>query len=411
MVFQQLNITPSTSPMISIMSKIKNVEANGLDLSPDYQRGYIWSNDYKDQLILSIILNYPIGNIVINYLNEPNHRNARQELVDGKQRLTTILRFTECGNVQDWVEDDDDWYRLSSKNSEQAKAIIEGIVKDSDPDGLSRMHRAKRLSYADLPGSIQMNFQAYSIPVYTMQAADPAQIRDYFKVLQNQEKLRAGEIINALPDNPMRQYFERIPAQRFLIKVNCQSFKRNELEKVYYSVLGTWFDKIQLNAPDKTIISFVEKMGELTDRQKADIENLNAGIRSIADLPTTISRVRTSKRMLKLLFGLALYDPGYFSGGDTLSKVEQACKLSAKLAAFNTSDAESVAFNKYFGDEYANDKDDFVQRRAPLYRTLFWSTARSSSRNDYVRALKILHRLFTEGFESAHWFYTQTENA
>ena len=82
-------------PIISLIASIKNVRANGLDLSPDYQRGYIWSNEYKDQLILSIILNYPIGNIVINNLDQPNQRNARQELVDGKQRLTTIFRFME----------------------------------------------------------------------------------------------------------------------------------------------------------------------------------------------------------------------------------------------------------------------------------------------------------------------------
>lgn len=88
MVFQKLNITPSATPIISLIASIKNVRANGLDLSPDYQRGYIWSNEYKDHLILSIILNYPIGNIVINNLDHPNQRNSRQELVDGKHMVS-----------------------------------------------------------------------------------------------------------------------------------------------------------------------------------------------------------------------------------------------------------------------------------------------------------------------------------
>ena len=102
-------------PIISLIASIKNVRANGLDLSPDYQRGYIWSNEYKDQLILSIILNYPIGNIVINNLDQPNQRNARQELVDGKQRLTTIFRFMEVGNVGQWLDSYDDWFQLSKR--------------------------------------------------------------------------------------------------------------------------------------------------------------------------------------------------------------------------------------------------------------------------------------------------------
>lgn len=405
-VFQKLNITPSSMPIISLIASIKNVRANGLDLSPDYQRGYIWSNEYKDQLILSIILNYPIGNIVINNLDQPNQRNARQELVDGKQRLTTIFRFMEVGNVGQWLDSYDDWFQLSKKTSDQAKEIINRIVGDSDPDGLARMHRAKRLSFSDLPSSIQMNFNTYNIPVYTMQAADPAQIRNYFKVLQNQEKLRAGEIINALPDNPMSMYFDRIPAEAFLTRTGCSNFKRAELEKVYYSVLGTWFDKIQINASDKTVISFVENMPDLTETQIKHINNLNSGIIAISRLPGAIQKIRSSKRMLKLVFGLALHAPGYFSTTDAFSRLQAVCELSSKLAAFNTSDSDQVAFSKYFGDEYTLDKENFETRKACVYRALFWSTSRVSSRTAYVDAMEILRRMFTESFDSAFEYYT-----
>jgi len=407
MIFERLNITPSSTPIITLIANIKNVHANGLDMSPDYQRGYIWSNEYKDQLILSIILNYPIGNIVINNLDHPNHKNSKQELVDGKQRLTTIFRFMEGGNVGQWIDSNDDWFVLSKKISDQAKEIITRIVGTSDPDGLARMNRVKRLSFKDLPQSIQMNFNTYNVPVYTMQAADPSQIRNYFKVLQNQEKLRAGEIINALPNNPLSKYFDKIPAQNFLYKVNCSAFKRAELEKVYYSVLGTWFDRLQLNAGDKAIISFMESMSTPTKRQEVAIQNLNAGIVSIAELPTSIPKMRTSKRMLKLLFGLALHDPGFFSTPDALSRVQRVCAFSARLAAFNTSDSDPVAYARYFGDEYAADKTDFEKRKAPVYRYLFWRTARVSSREMYVDSLEILRLMFTRSFDAAYTYYLQ----
>ncbi|WEV69514.1 DUF262 domain-containing protein [Bifidobacterium sp. ESL0775] len=392
------------------MSSIKNVRMNGLDLSPDYQRGYIWSNEYKDQLILSIILNYPIGNIVINNLDHPNARNARQELVDGKQRLTTILRFMEGGNVGQWIEGDDDWYKLSKKTSDQAKPIIEKIVGESDSAGIEKMNRVSRLSFKDLPASIQMNFNSYSIPVYTMQAADPAQIRDYFKVLQNQEKLRAGEIINALPDNPMSQYFDRIPAQRFMQRIGCK-FKRAELEKVYYSVLGTWFGKLQLNSSDKNVISFVENMRSLTDEQIQSIETLDEGIAAIANLPVQISHPRSSKRMLKLLFGLVLEQPGFFSGPDVLSKVEHIGELSAKLAAFNSSESDEVAFAKYFGDEYKSNEESFKEDRAPLYRLIFSATTRSTPKNEFKRVMTMLQLLMEQSFKAAHDFYLETLTA
>lgn len=408
MVFQKLNITPTAMPIMSIMAAIKNVRANGLDLAPDYQRGYIWSNEYKDQLILSIILNYPIGNIVINNLDNPNSRNARQELVDGKQRLTTIFRFMENGNTGQWIDCDDSWYSLGRKASHEAKEIIERIVGDSDPDGLARMNRVKNLTFSDLPESIRISFNAYNIPVYTMQAADPAQIRNYFKVLQNQEKLRAGEIINALPDNPMYDYFARIPASSFLDKTGCASFKRAELEKIYYSVLGAWFDRIQLNSSDKTVISFVENMEGLEEEQIAHINNLNSGITAIANLPVPVSKIRSPKRLLKLIFGLSLHCPGYFSTTDALSKVQALSALASKLAAFNTSDADEVAFAKYFGDEYAADKDDFIKRKAPMYRALFWSTSRVSSKAAYMNAMEVLKLLSTDSFDTAYRYYMDT---
>ena len=295
---------------------------------------------------------------------------------------------------------------LSKKTSDQAKEIINRIVGDSDPDGLARMHRAKRLAFSDLPSSIQMNFNTYNIPVYTMQAADPAQIRNYFKVLQNQEKLRAGEIINALPDNPMSMYFDRIPAEAFLTRTGCSNFKRAELEKVYYSVLGTWFDKIQINASDKTVISFVENMPDLTETQIKHINNLNSGIIAISRLPGAVQKIRSSKRMLKLVFGLALHAPGYFSTTDAFSRLQSVCELSSKLAAFNTSDSDQVAFSKYFGDEYTLDKENFEKRKACVYRALFWSTSRVSSRTAYVDAMEILRRMFTESFDSAFEYYT-----
>jgi len=405
MVFRRLNITPTSIPIMSLMASIKNVRANGLDISPDYQRGYVWSNDYKDQLILSVILNYPIGNIVINNLVNTNAKNAASELVDGKQRLTTLLRFMEIGNVGQWIDSNDDWYRLSKRNSIQAKEIIRLIVGESDPDGLARMERATRLTFDDLPQSIRMNFQAYNIPVYTMQSADPSQIRDYFKVLQNQEKLRAGEIINALPDNPMSPYFDRLPVERFCRIIGEVEFRRAELEKVYYSVLGTWFDQIQLNTSDKTVISFVDSTKTLTPEQEESIENLNNGIVAISQLEAPIGKVRSYKRLLKLLFGLSLLDPAFFSTMDAYTRAERVARLCGKLAAFNTSDADNVAFAKYFGDEYAADVETFEKRKAPVYRTLFWSTSRVSSRGSYTTAIEILRRLIVEGFDSAYDYY------
>lgn len=394
MIYSKINITPSTLPMLTLLTNIRNVHQGGLDISPDYQRGYIWSNDYKDQLILSIILNYPIGNIVINNLDSSNSRNARQEVVDGKQRLTTILRFVDKGNVDsDIVNSEDSWYRLSPKISSQAKDIINNIIKNPNDPEVKKMMKVKRLSYSDLPSSIKDAFIAYSIPVYTMQSADPAQIRDYFKVLQNQEKLRAGEIINALPDNPLLPFFSEIPTS-FLERINYSNLKRAEFEKTYYQVIGLWFDAIQINSEDKKTIEFVEKLDRLTSDQIKCVNRMNHNLTCIANMPSNATKYRMSKRTLKLLLGLSIFRESFFEE-NTLSKVDYICNISAKCSAFNSSDAENVSLAKYFGDEFDTNREAFKQNLAPKYRSLFTATARSKTKPEFIKALEILEELYS----------------
>ena len=147
-------------------------------------------------------------------------------------------------------------------------------------------------------------------------------------------------------------------------------------------------DGVPLNASDKTVISFVENMPDLTETQIKHINNLNSGIIAISRLPGAVQKIRSSKRMLKLVFGLALHAPGYFSTTDAFSRLQSVCELSSKLAAFNTSDSDQVAFSKYFGDEYTLDKENFEKRKACVYRALFWSTSRVSSRTAYVDAME-----------------------
>ena len=66
---------------------------NRLNLSPTYQRGDVWSTDLYQQLIISILRGIPLPSII---LLRPHSRGSsgKYEVVDGKQRLTAILRFT-----------------------------------------------------------------------------------------------------------------------------------------------------------------------------------------------------------------------------------------------------------------------------------------------------------------------------
>lgn len=60
-----------------------------LDLNPTYQRDFVWSNSDSQMLIESILRGIPLPSIILARVSS----SQRFQIVDGKQRLTAILRF------------------------------------------------------------------------------------------------------------------------------------------------------------------------------------------------------------------------------------------------------------------------------------------------------------------------------
>lgn len=374
--YQKLNITPSQSPIYTLLNDVRNVNFNGLDISPNYQREYVWTPEYIDKLLLSLILNYPIGNIVVNQLREPNEKNAKSELVDGKQRLKTIINF---------VDGD---YIIKSKVVDEIKGTICKIINNDASPEIITLKKKKKLSFDDLPKAIQNNINAYNIPLYTIQSADTFQIREYFKVLQNQEKLRAGEIINSLPNNVFYDYFYNINYE-FLTKINYENLKRADFEKIYYAIIGVRFNKIQLNCPDKQIIEFVEKKSEIKDVEKNILEKYNENLTYILNMNENIRLNGLNKRTLKYILGVAIANEDYFQT-EAYEKLEHIVTLSKKLAAFNTSMSDDESFSKYFGTQYTSRKKEFLEKDSQNYRDIFNISTRSSSYSELERICNLI---------------------
>lgn len=385
--YQKLNITPSQKPIFTLLNDVRNVNVNGLDISPNYQREYVWTSEYIDKLLLSLILNYPIGNIVLNELREPNEKNAKSELVDGKQRLKTILNFVD-GN-----------YVIKSKVVEEIIGTISNIMNNDRAPEIIELKKKKKLRFNDLPSAIQNNINAYNIPLYTIQSADSFQIREYFKILQNQEKLRAGEIINSLPNNVFYDYFTKINYE-FLTKINYENLKRAEFEKLYYAMIGCKLKKIQLNSLDKQIIEFVEKKESILDNEKIYLDKYNENLEFILNMDKNIDITGINKRTLKYILGLAITEEKYFEK-ETYSKVRHIVILSKKLAAFNTSTSDDESFSKYFGIQYTLRKDAFIDVDSLKYRDIFNASARSISYSEVEK----ISRLIKEDYNNYYKVY------
>lgn len=340
-MLEQMNFSNASVPVVSVLNSINTVNFGGLDLQPSYQRGYVWKDDFKDKLIYSIIKFYPTGNISVRVLKTPNAKGAKSEVVDGQQRLTTIRDFAANNYII---------------KSEWSRKIIEVImnyyeaagVQDETVDKLKKKLLSKgnvRLKYSDLPTIIQGNINSYNIPMTYIADATDQQVREYFRFLQNQERLRAGEIINSMPATNLEVFLEKIRHKNLFLDIIGFEDSRAEFDKIFYSIIGLFDLKISFGTTDKTIQSYAAK----ADSPSLGLEKTNRMIEQINLILLSEKPIlnNTRKRFLKYL--LLLMGLGYVDfGDDTKSKLESLKKIDDKLSVFFSAKA-NVVEQEFFG--------------------------------------------------------------
>lgn len=332
---KRLEFALESFAITTLITNIRIVEFGGLDLRPKYQRNYIWKKDFKDKLIYSIIKSYPIGNIIIRQLKKPNEKGAMSEIVDGQQRLTTIYEFME------------DRYEI---RGEFSRRIIEEIQEfygeRTDPQFEKIRKKLKnkgniKLKYSELPSVIKGKFEGFNVSVTKIIESTDEDITEYFRFLQNQERLRAGEILNSLANSKMEKYLLKINDIDAFCKIIGFDNERKEFDKLFYNIIGLFDDKVSLGAPDNTIKKYVTTNDKIINGEK-EVERLINQINQItSENKERIILNVVKKRYVKflmMLIGFGLID---FSI-DTKEKLESLEKIDNKLSVFFSSKPDVV---------------------------------------------------------------------
>lgn len=331
----KMNFNPSTLPIITLMNSIRNEKRNGLDLQPIYQRGYIWDNDFKEKLIYSLTKHYPIGNIIIRNLEEPNEKNAKSEVVDGQQRLTTIYKFMTgelvvSGEIaKKIVEENIDYYE---EEAEINKVVARVLKKFKE-------NKKLELSFSDFPSGLKSDIETFPLSLTFISNASTEQVSEYFRFVQNQERLKAGEIIESFPDTYLEKYLNMLESKENLLAVINFKDNRKEFEKIFYSMLGILENKLKLGCTDKSIQEYVNnKKGDLEGKEKEQVEKMIANLNIISRLSLNNIEINSNKRYLKLLLLLCSLGNLDFkkNGKEILLKLNL---INEKLSAFNSAKA------------------------------------------------------------------------
>lgn len=324
-------------PIQTIINQIKNIsKRDGIDLQPSYQRGYIWGAEFRDKLWYSIIKGYPIGNISLRVRTDKNDKGAMLEVVDGQQRLTSIYKFI-IG--EHYVQ------------GECARKIIEyisdymGQEPDSNLDKLRRKLNNKGkiiLKFAQLPEVIKENIYSFNISITNITNSSDEEITEYFRYLQNQERLRAGEIINSLPSSALEKYLNRIYDKDTFFRLIGFSNERKQFDRVFYSILGLLDGKIGFGILDKDVLKYASDCEELSNTAKLQCELLISQINYITKDPNIPHNlIRSNMRSMKFFLitsALGLVDYSV----DTKRKLLALGEINRKLSSFSSAKAGEV---------------------------------------------------------------------
>jgi hypothetical protein len=89
----KIRITTKNFSLRDVVDQIKDKE---IDLSPDFQRDYVWKQRQRTRLVESILLGIPLPAFYFNQSDDGTY-----QVVDGVQRLSTISLFMKDGHVLD----------------------------------------------------------------------------------------------------------------------------------------------------------------------------------------------------------------------------------------------------------------------------------------------------------------------
>lgn len=174
-LLQQLNEKRRTVDFdtydMQVQELLRQLGTGQISVAPAYQRQFRWGDDRCSELVESLLLGIPIPNVFM----ATNEEDRYWEVVDGVQRLSTMVKF---------AGDDD----LRKKLSLGAPLRLEGLKK---------LEQFSGLTFAELPAALQQHFHTRPLKVVTLNDKSDKILRiDLF------ERLNTGGV--ALTDQEIR---------------------------------------------------------------------------------------------------------------------------------------------------------------------------------------------------------------
>jgi hypothetical protein len=142
---------------ITVKELVGMVSEEVIDIAPDYQRQFRWSEENQSTFVESVFLGIPIPSLFM-----AANADGRWELIDGVQRLSTLVRFI---------------------GASEARAAT-GRPESLRLSGLEKLSAFNSLTFDELPKPVQLQFSLKPLKVTTISDKSDLSVRfDLFERL------------------------------------------------------------------------------------------------------------------------------------------------------------------------------------------------------------------------------------
>ncbi len=208
---------PSYEPKTRTLNQFYDLWKKGhINLRPEYQRGKVWPDSMKAELVASVLNRYPIGLIMVNLYQDMDKDGVpieKYDIVDGQQRMTSLFEYRD---------DTDEWVFKAAKRGAKT--------------GFWR--------YKELSEARKERFDLYELAIAFMKDYEEDEIQDIYCRLQKSKPLRIGEKIKAIPSS-FKPYIKNL-TEHDIFKI---AGGRLRVRDGHWNLATIFFRSIYLNQP------------------------------------------------------------------------------------------------------------------------------------------------------------------
>jgi hypothetical protein len=224
-----------------------------IDIAPDYQRHFIWDEERQSQLVESVFLGIPVPSLFM-----ATNKDATWEVIDGLQRLTTIINFIGSDDV------------IKKINSKYSRLEITGLEKLSAFNGLC---------FDDLPKSIQLSFLTRPIRITVLNDRSDFNVRyDLFERLNTGGvTLHPQEIRNCVfigEFNDFIKYCSNNLDFKAVVKVTKNAEKTGNLEELVLKFFAYFEEREKFSHGVKEFLNEYMELKTRIFKNKADLDKI-----------------------------------------------------------------------------------------------------------------------------------------